>query len=141
MAVKWLMSGNCTKSTLTYLSMINKKELRSSGTVFLLESPDGQARYKLLPRVIKSALVLGQTNAECEHSLSINAKVVTSDRPFLSNETIVGTRVVKEAVRFYDPVSNKPEKIPITEELKKQVRSSHALYKEHQEREKEEERR
>ena len=30
--------------------------------------------------------------------------------------------------------------IPITEELKKQVRSSHALYKEHQEREKEEER-
>ena len=81
--------------------------------------------------MIKSALVLGQTNAECEHSLSINAKVVTSDRPFLSNETIVGTRVVKEAVRFYDPVSNKPEKIPITKELKKQVRSSHALYKEH----------
>ena len=109
--------------------------------VFLLESPDGQARYKLLPRVIKSTLVLGQTNAECERSLSINAKVVTSDRPFLSNETIVGTRVVKEAVRFYDPVSNKPEKIPITGELKKQVRSSHALYKEHQEREKEEERR
>ena len=104
--------------------------------VFLLESPDGQARYKLLPRVIKSALVLGQTNAECERSLSINAKVVTSDRPFLSNETIVGTRVVKEAVRFYDPVSNQPEKILITEELKKQVRSSHALFKEHQEREK-----
>ena len=106
--------------------------------VFLLESPDGQARYKLLPRVIKSALVLGQTNAECECSLSINAKVVTSDRPFLSNETIVGTHVVKEAVRFYDPVSNQPEKILIMEELKKQVRSSHALYKEHQEREKEE---
>ena len=42
---------------------------------------------------------------------------------FLSNETILGTSVVKEAVRFYDPVSNKPEKIPITEELKKQVRS------------------
>ena len=53
----------------------------------------------------------------------------------------MGTRVVKEAVRFYDPVSNKPEKIPITEELKKQVRSSHTLYEEHQEREKEEERR
>ena len=108
--------------------------------VFLLKSPDGQARYKLLPRVIKSALFLGQTNAECERSLSINAKVVTSDIPFLRNETIVGTRVVKEAVRFYDPVSNQPEKIPITEELKKEVRSSHALYKQHQEREKEEER-
>ena len=47
---------------------------------------------------------------------------------------------MKEAVRFYDPVSNQPEKILIMEELKKRVRSSHALYKEHQEREKEEER-
>ena len=47
---------------------------------------------------------------------------------------------MKEAVRFYDPVSNQPEKIIIMEELKKRVRSSHALYKEHQEREKEEER-
>ena len=100
---------------------------------------DKQERIeKFWNRVIKSALVLGQTNAECERSLSINAKVVTSDRPFLSNETIVGTRIVKEAVRFYDPVSNQPEKMLITEELKKQVRSSHALYKEHQEREKEE---
>ena len=108
--------------------------------VFLVESPDGQARYKVLPSVIKSALVLGQTNAECERSLSINARVVTSDRPFLSNETIVVTCVVKEAVRFYDPVSNQVEKIIITEELKKQVRYSHALYKENQKREKEDER-
>ena len=108
--------------------------------VFLVESPDGQARYKVLPSVIKSALGLGQTNAECERSLSINARVVTSDRPFLSNETIVGTSVVKEAVRFYDPVSNQVEKIIITEELKKQVRYSHALYKENQERKKEDER-
>ena len=102
--------------------------------VFLLESPDGQAGYKLLPSVIKSALVLEQTNAECEHSLSINAGVVTSDRPFLSNMTIVGTHVVKEAVRFYDPVSNQPEKIIIIKELRRQVRSAHALYKEHQSR-------
>ena len=36
--------------------------------------------------------------------------------------------------------SNQPEKIPITEELMKEVRSSHAMYKQHQEREKEEER-
>ena len=36
--------------------------------VFQLQSSDGQLRYKLLPAVIKSALTLGQTNAESEHS-------------------------------------------------------------------------
>ena len=34
------------------------------GTLFQLQSSDGQLRYKLLPAVIKSALTLGQTNAE-----------------------------------------------------------------------------
>ena len=47
-------------------------------------------RYKLLPMVIKSALILGQTNAESEHILSVNARVVTQDRTLLNEETIVG---------------------------------------------------
>ena len=37
--------------------------------VFQLQSSNGQLRYKLLPAVIKSALTLGQTNAESERSL------------------------------------------------------------------------
>ena len=45
--------------------------------VFQLQSSDGQLRYKLLPAVIKSALTLGQTNAESECSLSVNAAIVT----------------------------------------------------------------
>ena len=45
--------------------------------VFQLQSSDGQLRHKLLPAVIKSALTLGQTNAESEHSLSVNAAIVT----------------------------------------------------------------
>ena len=45
--------------------------------VFQLQSSDGQLRYKLLPAVIKSALTLGQTTAESEHSLSVNAAIVT----------------------------------------------------------------
>ena len=45
--------------------------------VFQLQSSDEQLRYKLLPAVIKSALTLGQTNAESEHSLSVNAAIVT----------------------------------------------------------------
>ena len=49
-----------------------------------------------------------------ERSLSINARVVTSDRSALGEVTITGLRSVKEAVRFYDPVNGRPENIAIT---------------------------
>ena len=104
-----------------------------------LQSSDGQLRYKLLPAVIKSALTLGQTNAESEHSLSVNAAIVTQERTLLSENTIIGLHVVKEAVRFFDPVSNQPEKIAITDDLRRFVRNAHAAYKERLEREREDE--
>ena len=107
--------------------------------VFQLQSSDGQLRYKLLPAVIKSALTLGQTNAESECSLSVNAAIVTQERTLLSENTIIGLRVVKEAVRFFDPVSNQPEKIAITDDLRRFVRNAHAVYKERLEREREDE--
>ena len=107
--------------------------------VFQLQSSDGQLRYKLLPAVIKSALTLGQTNAESERSLSVNAAIVTQERTLLSENTIIGLRVVKEAVRFFDPVSNQPEKITITDDLRRFVRNAHAAYKERLEREREDE--
>ena len=107
--------------------------------VFQLQSSDGQLRYKLLPTVIKSALTLGQTNAESEHSLSVNAAIVTRERTLLSENTIIGLRVVKEAVRFFDPVSNQPEKIAITNDLRRLVGNAHAAYKERLEREREDE--
>ena len=107
--------------------------------VFQLQSSDGQLRYKLLPAVIKSALTLGQTNAESECSLSVNAAIVTRERTLLSENTIIGLCVVKEAVRFFDLVSNQPEKIAITDDLRRFVRNAHAAYKERLEREREDE--
>ena len=107
--------------------------------VFQLQSSDGQLRYKFLPAVIKSALTLGQTNAESECSLSVNAAIVTRERTLLSENTIIGLCVVKEAVRFFDPVSNQPEKIAITDDLRRFVRNAHAAYKERLEREREDE--
>ena len=104
--------------------------------VFQLQSSDGQLRYKLLPAVIKSALTLGRTNAESERSLSVNAAIVTQERTLLSENTIIG---LKEAVRFFDPVSNQPEKIAITDDLRRFVRNAHAAYKERLEREREDE--
>ena len=98
--------------------------------VFKLQSADGDSRYKLLPVVIKSALVLAQTNAESERSLSVNARIVTKDRASLGEKTRVGLHVVKEAVRYYDPVHSRVEMIPITQELKKSVRTAYSAYKE-----------
>ena len=75
----------------------------------------------------------------------MNARVVTQDSTLLNEETIVGLRFVKEAVRFSDPIYHQPEKIVITEELKRSVRSAHGTYQdwllkdqEEQERQKEE---
>ena len=88
--------------------------------------------------MIKSALVLAQANAESE-SLSINARIVTQERASLGEKTIVGLHVLKDAARFFDPVSNQPERIPITQDLKWSVKLAHSAYKECLEAEKREE--
>ena len=80
--------------------------------------------------MIKSALVLAQTSAESERSLSINARIVRQERASLGEKTIVGLHVLKDAVRFFDPVSNQPERIPITQDLKQSVKLAHSAYKE-----------
>ena len=96
--------------------------------VFLPKSIEGGSRYQSLSVVIRSGLVLAQTNAESQRSLSINARVVTSDKSALGKVTITGLRSVKEAVRFYDPVNGQPENIAITKDLNRSVRSAHTAY-------------
>ena len=59
-----------------------------SNRVFPLQSHEGELRCKVLPTIVKSALILGQTNAESECSLSVNTKVVTKERVSL-NEMLV----------------------------------------------------
>ena len=113
-------------------------ELKSFGMEFLMcYSLVEKKRYKLLSVIVKSAVILGQTNAESECSLSVNARVVTQDRSLLNEETFIGLRVVKEAVQFHDPVSHQPEKIIIREELKRYVRSVYTSHQESLEREQE----
>ena len=103
-----------------------------------LQAADGELRYKTLPIVIKSGLVLAQTNAESERILSVNARIVTKDRALLGEKTIVGLHVIKDAVRFYDPELSRPQMIPVTEELKRSVRQAHSADRDHLEKEKEE---
>ena len=79
--------------------------------VFQLQPAGGDLRYNLLPVVIKSALVLAQTNAESDCSLSV--RIVTQERASLSEKKnncwppcYEGLHVMKEAVRFFGPVCN-----------------------------------
>lgn len=97
--------------------------------IFMLKSVSNTDRYSVLPCIIKSGLVLAQMNAESERSLSINARLVTNERSTLGDNTICGLRAVKDAVHFYDPVNNQPEKIPVTKEMKMYVKSAHVAYK------------
>ena len=106
--------------------------------VFLLTSVEGNGRYQLLPRLVKSCLVLAQANADSERSLSVNARVVTKERPRVGEQTIVGLRLLKDAVKFHDPVNCRPEKIPVTKEMRKSVRLVHSAYKVRLDQEKEE---
>ena len=96
--------------------------------VFQLISVDGKSRYQFLHLVVKGGLVLAQTNAESERSLSINAQLVTKERASLGETTIVGFRLVKGAVLFHDPVNFARENISITKALNLSVRSAHAIY-------------
>ena len=54
--------------------------------VFHILAENRELRYKVLPSVFKSALVLAQTNAESERSLSINVRIVTQERASLGEK-------------------------------------------------------
>ena len=52
-----------------------------------------------------------------ESSLSVNTSVVTEGRPHIEDATVWAIRTVNDAVEFFDPVSNQPQKVPLTKEL------------------------
>ena len=51
--------------------------------------------------MIKSALVLAQTSAESEHSLSVNVRFITQERASLSEKTIVGLHVMRVSCQVF----------------------------------------
>ena len=108
-------SGSCYKQIKRYLNFI----LISGLIMFLLKSIDGNRGYQCLPLVIKSRLVSAKIkNDKSERSLSINARVVASERSALGEVTITDLCSVMVAVKFYDLVNGQPGNIAITKELK-----------------------
>ena len=110
----------------------------SWNAVFFLKSVESNGRYQLLPRLVKSCLVLAQENVDSERRLSVNAGVVTKERSRFGEQTIVGLRLLKNAVKFHDPVNCRPEKIPVTIKMKKSASLAHSAYKARLDEEKEE---
>lgn len=85
-------------------------------------------RFSDLPKGVKSGL-LAKTNAASERGLSVNACIVTEEWTLLGERTIVGLRMVKDAVKFHYPEKCITEKIPLTHGLLTAVRFAHMHYK------------
>ena len=68
----------------------------------------------------------------------MNARVVMKERSRLGEQTIVGLRLLKDAVKFHDPVNCRPEKITVTKEMRKSVHLGHSAYNARLDQEKEE---
>ena len=98
-------------------------------TIFDIRTADGQFKYRVLPLMVKMALVLPHSNADVERSLSVNNRTVTLDRSGLSNRTIIGLRAVKDYVKFCDRAAMRPEKLHITKNIQSCVRSASIVYK------------
>ena len=86
---------------------------------------------------LKSALILPHGNADVERGLSVITSFVTEDRPHLGEATVCAIRTVKDAVEFFDPVSNQPQKVPLTRELLRSAKMAYASYRQRLDRDKE----
>ena len=85
--------------------------------IFQLQTATGNPRYPLLTRIVKAALVLP------------HGRMLTAERNKLSEETINGLRNTKDMVKFSDPQSHRPERVPVSKKLLSSVRSAQAAYR------------
>ena len=104
-----------------------------------MKMEDGKIKYKCFLGLVKSALILPHGNTDVERGLSVNTSVVTEDRPHVGEATVWAIRTVKDAVEFFDPVSNQPpQKVPLTGELLRSAKMAYASYRQRLDRDKEE---
>lgn len=74
-----------------------------------------------------TCLCLCHGNADVERSLSINKKLLTSERALLSEESLNGLRLTRDAVNMY---KGNVTDVPITKELQSHVTKSYQKYRE-----------
>ncbi len=101
--------------------------------VFKTKSTDGQKKFPVLEKVVKSILILPHGNADVERGFSVNRDVIGDDRPDLEMDALNGLRLSKEVLKMYD---GKPEKVPLTRELINAVAVARTSYEARKEKEK-----
>ena len=67
--------------------------------IFDIKSDNGEKKYDLIAKVMKSCLTLQNGNAAVERSLSDNKNTLTAKRTNLSDDTLMGLRRMKEHAR------------------------------------------
>ena len=93
-------------------------------TVFLLTSVEGNGRYQLLPRLVQIMPCFGLGKCRlwaqpfCERHSCNEGKIKT----WGLEQTIAGLRLLKDAVKFHDPVNCRPEKTMSPKKWEKWVR-------------------
>lgn len=101
--------------------------------IFQLTDAQGNLKYANLANVVQSALALSHGNSDVERSLSLNKKLVTTERNRLGEETIVALRTIKDAVRHHGG----PHQVPMTRKLMELAKTSRQSYSDHLDKQKE----
>lgn len=114
---EWYMSSNLPTRIDTYWSK-----------VLQLKAPNGELKYKNLAKVVQCCLSLAHSNADTERSLSVNKRMLTTERMSLSEETINGLRHVKDGVKA---CGGQPYCVPITRKLISACKNANARYEDY----------
>lgn len=102
--------------------------------VLSLKNANGELKYPYLRKVVLTCLCIPHGNADVERSLSVNKKLVTAERSLLSEESVNGLRLTRDAVSMYKTFTD----VPVTKELLTSVKQAHKRYTERVEAEKSE---
>lgn len=98
---------------------------------------DGQPKHLVMSKLVKSALLFPQGNADVERGFSISNNVLTTERTEMSIDTLNGLLTTKDALIFYDPEQHLPQSVPLTKSLLQSCPGAYASYNSRMERQKE----
>lgn len=90
--------------------------------VLIRTSASGNQKFPTLQKLVFSSLCLTHGNADVERSLSINKKILSSERILLSEQSLNALRLTRDAVAQYD---GNVTSVPITKTMMKYVADSH----------------
>lgn len=91
--------------------------------VFKLTDFNGSLKYPNITKVVQASLTLSHGNAEVERGFSKSGRIMTDTRASMSARTLSAHLTVTDTLKYY---GNKPELVPITEDL---LRYAHSAYK------------